>query len=53
MENKQVLVGFGNWSNPRDSILRGPPVKEIKDKVQKWYEVVDVDEFQTSKLCCH
>ena len=55
-ENKQVIVGFGNWSNPRDSIIRGHrrgPVKEIKDKLQKWCEVVDVDEFRTSKLCCH
>ncbi len=22
-ENKQVIVGFGNWGNPRDSIIRG------------------------------
>jgi len=25
----------------------------VKDKMQKWCEVVDVDEFCTSKLCCH
>jgi hypothetical protein len=48
MENKQDSVGFGNWSNPRDSIIRGHcrgPVKEIKNKLQKSCEVVDVDEF--------
>jgi hypothetical protein len=46
MENKQVIVGFGNWKNPRDSIIRGHcrgPVKEIMDELQKWCEVVDVD----------
>ncbi len=55
-ENKQVMVGFGNWSNPRDSIIRGHrrgPIKAVIDKLQKWCEVVDVDEFQMSKLCCH
>ncbi len=48
MENKQVIVSFGNWSNPRDSIIRGHcrgPLKEMKDKMQKPCEVVDVDEF--------
>jgi hypothetical protein len=55
---KKVIVGFGNWGNPRDSIIRGHrrgPVKEIKDKLKKWCELVDVDEFRTSKLCscCH
>jgi hypothetical protein len=25
----------------------------VKNKLQKWHEVVDVDEFCTSKLCCH
>jgi hypothetical protein len=55
-ENKQVIVGFGHWSNPRDSFIRGHqrgPVKEVKDKLQKMCEVVDVDKFWVSKLCCH
>ncbi len=25
----------------------------MKNKLQKWCEVVDVDEFHTLKLCCH
>jgi hypothetical protein len=48
-ENKQAIVGFGNWSNPSDSITRGHcrgQVKEVKDRLQKWCEVVDVDEFE-------
>jgi transposase len=28
-------------------------VQEVKNKLQKWCEVVYVDEFRTSKLCCH
>lgn len=50
------IVGFGNWSNSRDSIIRGHrrgPVKEIKRELSKWCKVIDVDEFRTSKLCCH
>jgi hypothetical protein len=55
-DNKKVIVGFGNWGYPRDSIIQGHhrgPVQEVKNKLQKWCEVVDVDEFHTSKLCCH
>ena len=52
------LIGFGDWSNPRDSIIRGHkrgPVLELKNELKKWCPVVDVDEFRTSKLCnkCH
>jgi hypothetical protein len=56
LDKKQVIVGFGNWGNPRDSIIRGRrrgPVQEVKNKLQKWCEVVDLDEFRTSKLCYH
>ena len=28
-------------------------MQEVKNKLQKWSEVVDVDEFCTSKLCCY
>jgi transposase len=28
-------------------------VQEVKNKLKKWCELVDVDEFRTSKLCCH
>ena len=48
-------IGFGDWSNPNDSIIKGHkrgPVLEIKKTLKKWCKVVDVDEFRTSKLCC-
>jgi hypothetical protein len=56
MDNKQVIVGFRNWGNPHDTIIQENcigPVQEVKDKLQKGCEVVDADEFCTSKLCCH
>ncbi len=39
MDNKQVIVSFGNWGNPCDSIIQGHfrgPVQEVKNKLQKW-----------------
>lgn len=54
-DSSKVIVGFGDWSNPRDSIIKGHrrgPVKEIKNALKKWCKVIDVDEFRTSKLCC-
>jgi hypothetical protein len=55
-DNKQVIVSFGNWDDLQDSIIEGHcrgPVQEVKNKLQKWCEVVDVDEFHTYKLCCY
>ena len=54
-EPNKTLVGFGDWSNPRDSIIRGHrrgPVKKLKNELRRWTKVVDVDEYRTSKLCC-
>ncbi len=53
--NKKVIVGFGNWGNPSESIIQGycrGLVQEVKNKLQKCCAVVDVDDFCTSKLCC-
>jgi hypothetical protein len=52
---KKVIVGFGNWGNPRDSIIQGHcrgAVKEIKEKLKRWCELEDIDEIWMSKLCC-
>ncbi len=40
----QVLVIWGH--------CRGP-VKDGKDKLQKWCDALHVDQFWTSMLCCH
>jgi hypothetical protein len=54
-EQSKVVVGFGDWSNPHDSIIRGHkrgPVLKLKKHLRKWCKVIDVNEFRTSKLCC-
>ncbi len=33
--------------------ITGGAVPEVKNQLQNWCEVVDLDEFHTSKLCCH
>jgi hypothetical protein len=56
LDKKQVIISFENRGNPQASIIRGHcrgPVQEVKNKLQKWCEVVDVDEFCTSKLYYH
>jgi hypothetical protein len=54
-DNKKVLIGFGNWSSQKDSIIRGHrrgPVVGLKRELKKWCKLVLVDEYNTSKLCC-
>ncbi len=49
-----TVVGFGNWGNPGNSIIKGNrrgPVQELKYHLRRWCKVVDVDEYKTSKLC--
>jgi hypothetical protein len=45
LDKKQVIVSFRNWGIQGH---RRGPVQEVKNKFQKWCEVVDVDEFCTS-----
>ena len=52
---KKVLVGFGNWSSQRDSIIRGHrrgPVVALKRELKRWCSLKLVDEYCTSKMCC-
>ncbi len=52
----KCIIGFGDWSTQRDSIIRGHrrgPVQAFKTLLRRWCDVVDVDEFRTSKLCCN
>ena len=39
-DTKRVLVGFGNWSSQKDSIIRGHrrgPVVALKRELKRWY----------------
>jgi hypothetical protein len=52
---KRVLVGFGNWSSQKDSIIRGHrrgPVVALKRELKRWCTLKLVDEYRTSKMCC-
>ena len=54
-DTKKVLIGFGNWSSQKDSIIRGHrrgPVVRLKHELKRWCTLKLVDEYNTSKLCC-
>lgn len=54
-DKKRVLVGFGNWSSQKDSIIRGHrrgPVVALKRELKQWCTLKLVDEYCTSKMCC-
>jgi len=53
-EERNVIVGWGNWSNPNNSIIRGHkrgPVKRIVKELRRWCRVETIDEYNTSKKC--
>ena len=53
-EERNVIIGWGNWSNPNNSIIRGHkrgPVKRIVKELRRWCRVETIDEYNTSKKC--
>ena len=53
-EERNVIIGWGNWSNPNNSIIRGHkrgPVKRIVKELRRWCKVETIDEYNTSKKC--
>ena len=53
-EERNVIIGWGNWSNPNNSNIRGHkrgPVKRIVKELRRWSRVETIDEFNTSKKC--
>ena len=57
-EEKKVLFGMGDWSNPRDTIIRGNrrgPVTALTNELSRWCEVIKTPERFTSRCCseCH
>lgn len=53
-EERNVIIGWGNWSNPNNSIIRGQkrgPVKRIMKELRRWCRVETIDEYNTSKKC--
>ena len=57
-EDKNVLFGMGDWSNSRDTIIRGNrrgPVTALTNELSRWCEVIKTPERFTSRCCseCH
>ena len=51
---KRILVGFGNWSSQKDSIIRGHrggPVVALKRELKRCCKLKLVDEYCTGKMC--
>ena len=57
VEKKKTLVGFGDFSQQHGLVKKHPtaPIKKFKNELRKYCDVVDVDEYNTSKTCncCH
>ena len=56
-EGKKTLVGFGDFSQQHGLVKRHPtaPIQKFKSELRKHCDVVDIDEWGTSKTChqCH
>ena len=57
VSKKKTLVGFGDFSQKHGLVKKHPtaPIKKFKNELRKYCDVVDVDEYNTSKTCncCH
>jgi len=56
-EGKKTLVGFGDFSQQHGLVKRHPtaPIQKFKSALRKHCDVVEIDEWGTSKTChqCH
>jgi hypothetical protein len=57
VEKKKTLVGFGDFSQQHGLVKKHPtaPIKKFKNELRKYCDVIDIDEYNTSKTCncCH
>lgn len=53
VEDKKTLVGFGDFSQKRGLVRKHPtaPIQKFKNELRKYCDVIDVDEWGTSKIC--
>ena len=56
-EGKKTLVGFGDFSQQHGLVKKHPtaPIKKFRNELKKHCDVVEIDEWGTSKTChkCH
>jgi len=50
---KKTLVGFGDFSQQHGLVKKHPtaPIKKFRHELRKYCDVIDIDEFGTSKTC--
>ena len=57
IEGKKTLVGFGDFSQQHGLVKKHPtaPIKKFRNELKKHCDVVEIDEWGTSKTChkCH
>jgi len=53
VENKNTLVGFGDFSQQHGLVKKHPtaPILKFKHELRRYCDVIDIDEWGTSKTC--
>jgi hypothetical protein len=53
VEDKKTLVGFGDFSQQHGLVKKQPtaPIQKFKHELRKYCDVIDIDEWGTSKTC--
>jgi hypothetical protein len=53
VENKKTLVGFGDFSQQYGLVKKHPtaPIQKFKHELRRYCDVIDIDEWGTSKTC--
>jgi len=52
-EDKKTLVGFGDFSQKHGLVKKHPtaPIQKLKHELRRYCDVIDIDEWGTSKTC--
>jgi len=52
-EGRKTLVGFGDFSQQHGLVKKHPtaPIQKLKHELRKYCDVIDIDEWGTSKTC--
>ena len=50
---KRTLIGFGDFSQQHGLVKKHPtaPIKKFRNELRKYCDVVEIDEYNTSKTC--
>ena len=53
VEKKKTLVGFGDFSQKHGLVKKHPtaPIKKFRNELKRYCDVVEIDEWGTSKAC--